>query len=142
MFYLNPIKFIKFPIALVTMLVLVFGFFCMGLFHKAPMHMEGMETNMVTMQADPSCCGMGISGHMDSWRQVSQTIPRDFRDVLILLALGLITLVAVWRPPSVLKFFDIDFIAYRLYLRSNPDLINFNHLKLAFARGILNPKIY
>jgi hypothetical protein len=31
---------------------------------------------------------------------------------------------------------------YLYYTRDNPDLALFDHLKLAFARGILNPKIY
>ena len=125
------------------MLVLVFGFFCMGFFHDMPMPMEGMgASHVVSMQADPSCCGMGISQHMTSWKLISQSLPRDAKDIMILLALGLVALFAIWRPPSVFKFPDLDFITYRLYLRRNPDLINFNHLKLAFARGILNPKIY
>lgn len=90
---------------------------------------------MVTMQADPSCCGMSVLQHMDIWRLTSQSLHRDARDVMILLALGLVALISVWRPPLSLKHLDQDFITYQLYLKRNPDLLSFNHLKLTFARA-------
>ncbi len=143
MFFHRIQKAIKFPTTFITMLVLVFGFFCMGLFHKMPMPMEGMgATSMVSMQSDPSCCGMGISQHIDSWKLISQSIPRDARDILILLALGVVAFFTFWRLPLNYKLSDLDFIRYRAYLRLHPDLLSFHHLKLAFARGILNTKIY
>ena len=141
MFFRRIQKAIKFPTTLITILVLVFGFFCMGLFHKMPV--EGMSaTSMVSMQSNPSCCGMGISQHMDSWKLISQSIPRDARDILVLLALGLVAFLTFWRPPLNYKLSGLDFIRYRAYLRLHPDLLSFHHLKLAFARGILNPKIH
>jgi len=143
MFFPQIQKAIKFPIALTTILVLVLGFFCMGLFHKMPIPTEGMSTiNMVSVQSDPSCCGMSISQHMDSWKLISQSIPRDARDILILFTLGLVAFFAVLRPPLTYKLPSLDFIRYRAYLRLHPDLLSFHHLKLAFARGILNTKIY
>ena len=137
----NTEKLIKFPVVLTTLGMLVFGFFCVGLFHKMPMEEVG-ATSMVSMQVYPSCCSMGISQHIDSWKLLSQSLPRDARDIITLFALGLITLVARWRPLLARKFSEVDLIAYSSYLRRNPGLINFHHLKLAFAKGILNPKVY
>lgn len=134
---------IKFPIVFITAMVISFGFFCTEFFHEEPIKTNDMApTGMVYMQAEPSCCSLSVSQHMDSWKLVEQVIPRDVRNILVLLALGLVTLVAMWRPLLVSKSPDLDFIAHRLYLRSNPDLINLNQLRLAFARGILNPKVY
>ncbi len=142
--FLQAIQKLKLPVVVLTMWTLVFGFFCMGVFHKTPMQMAKTDASTVTMSlpGESSCCGMTVSQHMDSWRIASLSIPRGSRDTLALLALGLIAIVAIGGIPFSRKFHDQEFLTYRLYLRQNPNLQTFHHLKLAFARGILNPKIY
>ena len=90
------------------------------------------------------CCNTSISKNIDSWKDIVLTLPDKMRDTWALLMLGLVLIFAFsWTPlwnrrPTI----DLDIGRLRLYIREHPDLILFDHLKLAFARGILNPKIY
>lgn len=137
-------KQIKTPIILLTVGVLVFGFVCTGFFSKALMNMPAMDMGIMSSEHGQSCCNLGTADHMNSLRDVALIAPDKTRDALTLLALGLALLLGygfayVWnrRPPI-----DHDVGRLRLYIKSHPELVLFDHLKLAFARGILNPKIY
>jgi hypothetical protein len=142
--YLVAQKYLKFFIILVTLGVLVFGFVCTGFFNKSSMDMSAMDMSMMSSEHKLSCCNLGAAHHINSLRDVALIAPDKTRDTLTLLALGLALLLGygfayVWnrRPPI-----DHDVGRLRLYIKSHPDLILFDHLRLAFARGILNPKIY
>lgn len=144
MYFLQIQKLIKIPIILLTVGVLVFGFVCTGFFNKSSMDMPAMDMGMTSSEHQPSCCNLGAAHHMNSLRDIALIAPDKTRDTLTLLALGLALLLGygfayVWnrRPPI-----DHDVGRLRLYIKSHPDLILFDHLRLAFARGILNPKIY
>lgn len=138
-------KVIKFPVFLLTVWALLFGFICVGMFHEPSMRMD-MTSNptLTAIAGQESCCGTNVSQHIQSWRNTFLAVPQGIRDALTLLALGLILILGYsWaslrnRRPSI----DLDIGRLRLYIRQNPELVLFNHLKLAFARGILNPKIY
>ena len=109
--------------------------------------MDTMNSNptLTAIASQESCCGTNVSQHIQSWKNTFLAVPQGVRDALTLLALGLTLIlgyswVSLWnRRPSI----ELDIGRLRLYIRrQNPELILFNHLKLAFARGILNPKIY
>lgn len=139
-------KLLTIPVVLITLGVLTFGFVCMGMANHASMHSMGIDSAGMTISAidQQECCNTNISKNINSWKNVILTVPDKMRDTLALLALGFISIlgyswVSLWnRDPLV----EADTGQLRLYIRQNPDLIFFNHLKLAFARGILNPKIY
>lgn len=106
--------------------------------------MSAMDMGMMPSEHEQSCCNLGTTNHMNSLRDVALIAPDKTRDTLTLLALGLALLlgygfVTIWnrRPPI-----DHDVGVLRLYIKSHPEIVLFDHLKLAFARGILNPKIY
>lgn len=140
-------KVIKFPVFLLTVWALLFGFICVGMFHEPSIGMDTMNSNptLTAIASQESCCGTNVSQHIQSWKNTFLAVPQGVRDALTLLALGLTLIlgyswVSLWnRRPSI----ELDIGRLRLYIRrQNPELILFNHLKLAFARGILNPKIY
>ena len=138
-------KLLKFPIALTTIGVLIFGFFCTGIFTKSSMHMD-MTNNIgsMSMPSEQPCCSSSISHHFDTWKNITLAVPDKVRDSLMLLALGLVLMLGgSWlsrRHRYLLP--NLDILSFKLYIRQNPDLLLFSHLKLAFSRGILNPKIY
>lgn len=146
MFSLYIPKLIRLPVVLLTMWILLFGFVCAGMFHEPSMRMDTMTSNptLTAIAGEESCCGTNVSQHIQFWRDTFLAVPQGVRDALTLLALGLTLIlgyswVSLWnRRPSI----ELDIGQLRLYIRQNPELILFNHLKLAFARGILNPKIY
>ena len=139
-------KVIKFPVSLLIIWALLFGFVCIGMFHESSMDMDTMTPNptLISITGEQSCCGTTMSQHIQSWKNTFLAVPQGFRDALTLLALGLaLALAYSWfsfrdRYPLL----DPDIGGLRLYVRQNPDITLFNHLKLAFARGILNPKLY
>ena len=131
----------KLPITLIALGGLVFGFLCTGIFHNE-IHMSTMDMSSASAQQDQQCCNIGPAHQFGSWKNIILVAPDKTRDTLTLLALGLILAFGYgWSSALNRKpHFDLD--AGRLYVKENPDLILFNHLRLAFARGILNPKIY
>ncbi len=145
MFPLNFQNLIKFPIVLIIMGVLVFGFFCVGMFSKSATHMTMFgNTQSISMANEQKCCGSSISHHFETWKSITLAVPDKVRDSLILLGLGLFLILGgSWlsRRHHYLLL-NIDILRLSFYIKAHPDLILFDHLKLAFARGILNPKIY
>ena len=138
-------KLIRLPIVLLTTWTLLFGFFCVGMFHEKSMSMDISSAQaMLSVQSEESCCGTTMSQHIESWGSIPLALPQGSRDSLVLFALGLALVFAYsWisfrdRYPS----FDSDAIGLRLYVQQNPDIPIFNPLRLAFARGILHPKLY
>ncbi len=138
-------KLIRLPVVLLTIGTLLFGFLCVGMFHEKSMHMDMLsDQTMLSITSEESCCGTTMSQHVESWKNTFLALPQAVRDSLILLALGLTLILAYsWlsfrdRYPAL----DPDAGRSRLYIRENPDITTFNHLRIAFARGILNPKLY
>lgn len=141
----NIQKLIKLLILLLTIGALIFGFFCVGMFNKPTTHMVMMgNAQSISMPSEQSCCGSSISHHFDTWKNIALAVPDKVRDNLVLLALGLaLILGGNWLSVRHRNFLpNLDILRLRLYVRQNPNLLLFNHLKLAFARGILNPKVY
>ena len=137
------ISIIKLPVVFLTILALVFGFFCMGMFHKKPMVMEGMDmTAMVSVGGEQTCCGGTMSQHIQSWTNTFLTVPQDLRNNFALLALGFLLTLVFIRSLFPYSITDQKLLTGTLYLRQRPSSLAFNPLKLAFARGILHPKLY
>lgn len=89
-------------------------------------------------------CPMTITEHLSRWQGMFTAIPQK-ADLLILL-FAIISAVGVLAF-SILKQNQLLLLKYfsdrwRLYLKQNPHLSLFDHLREAFSRGILNPKIY
>lgn len=146
MFSLYIPKLIRLPVVLLTMWILLFGFVCAGMFHEPSMGMDTMTSNptLTAIAGQESCCGTNVSQHIQSWRNSFLAVPQGVRDSLLLLVFGLILILGYTRFSFKDRhpLFDPDICGLQLYVRQNPELVLFNHLKLAFARGILNPKIY
>ena len=141
----NIQKLIRVPVVLLAMWTLLFGFLCVQMFYEKSMHMDILNTQTaLSMTSEESCCGTTISQHIESWKNTFLTVPQTVRDSLILLAMGL-TLILAYSRLSFRECYPTlgsDIGRLRLYVQQNPDIATFNHLKLAFARGILNPKLY
>ncbi len=90
---------------------------------------------------EQQCCNTSISKHVELRKGALFVLPREIKDGLLLLS-GLIATFIL--TGSIFKRGPDDFhqFQYKLYTRNNLDHSNFNYLKVAFARGILNPKIH
>jgi hypothetical protein len=134
---------IKFPAVFLTITALVFGFMCVDMFHTTSTTMEGMVmTPEVSIKSEQTCCGGTMSQHIQSWTNTFLTTSQDLRNNLALLALGLLIVLFFGRSRFSFDSTNQMLLSSRLYLRQRPNLIIFNPLRLAFARGILHPKLY
>jgi len=133
---------LKLPLVLVVAGVLVFGFFCPDMVSHASMHGDMNSIAVTQISNQQTCCNTSISKNIEAWKSTFLVIPREMRDGLLLLILGLAAAFAMGRFKFSLDFTEHHLLSYKLYARANPDLALFNHLKLALARGILNPKVF
>lgn len=129
------------PITLIIGM-LAFGFICTGMFHS-DMQMESVNPSVVlaTMENGQSCCGIDMSQHIESWKLFSTSIPQSSSSILILVVLSL-ALVTLLRNKVNHLLPDRTALSYRTIFRLSQNLFSINHLELAFARGVLNTKVY
>lgn len=140
------LKISKIQIVLITVGVLLFGFSCTGMLSHSSIHAPVNPIGVATVipTDNQRCCNTNISQNIDSLKNAILTTSDKTRNALAFLALGLIPIlgyswISLWNRRLVI---DLSVGRSRFYTREHPGLIPFNHLKLAFARGILNPKIY
>ncbi|OGZ02574.1 MAG: hypothetical protein A2946_01250 [Candidatus Liptonbacteria bacterium RIFCSPLOWO2_01_FULL_53_13] len=121
---------------------LIFGFVCPYMAHHISASAPRADSVVVAWGASyEKCCSSGISKNVGQWKSILLAAPREARGGTILLILGLAIAFALsnFRLRHNSKN---DLLSYMPYARDNPDFLLFNHLKISFARGILNPKIY
>lgn len=104
--------------------------------------MSTMDMGSVSVKQDQRCCNLTSAHQFDSWKNVVLIAPDKTRDSFSLLALGLALVFTYGWLRNRHLLFDPDFVRLQLYIKRNPDVVLFDSLRLAFARGILNPKIY
>ena len=146
----NPtIQFLKTAIGGLLLLSFAVGFLCVSFVHLLPIHagmdmvsMHAMHQSIPTMTLN-SCCGAGTTNHMELWKNTLTGIPQGFQDLLVLLVFVVATtfvfldFFAKAKPNA--KLFLLQ---YKQYAREHPNVQTFNTLRLAFAQGLLNPKLY
>jgi len=136
-------RIIKFPIILAVIGVLIFGFFCVDMFHHPSISMDGRNmADTILIKSEQTCCGGTMSQHMQSWTNTFLTTSQDLRNNFTLWALGLLVALVFTRSRFSFASTDQLLLSSKLYLRQRPNLFIFNPLRLAFAKGILHPKLY
>jgi hypothetical protein len=136
MSFINIQRLLRFPIIITILGIIALGFICTGTIGHASMH---GDTDMTSMNKQECCSNTTILGNFNFWNGSILVLPSDILNILILLSFGIIfvfiRLLFKYPRSHILRL-------YRLYERDNPEISTFNYLKLAFARGILNPKIH
>lgn len=124
---------------------LIVGFLCISFIHATPAHAD-MGSAHTAHAINPSlnaCCDIGVNDHMELWKSTLVGIPQGVQDLLMLIVLAVATsfVFADFLATPRLDT-NILFYRYRLYAREHPDILTYNPLRLAFARGILHPKTF
>jgi hypothetical protein len=141
-FRINAQNSIKLPVILLTIAALVFGFFCVDMFQKAPMVMHGTGmTDMVSIGGEQTCCGGGMSQNMQSWTNTFLATPHDLWGSLSFILAFLLTIIFT-RSLFKRTNLDVPLLSSKLYLQQNPYFFVLDPLKQALADGILNTKLY
>jgi hypothetical protein len=123
---------------------LVIGFLCISFVHTTPAHADMGAMNHsdqgVTLNG---CCDTGVSDHMELWKSTLVGIPQGFQDVLVLIAFAISATFLFsdfFATPRLNP--NLPFLQYKQYAREHPNIRVFDALRLAFAKGILNPKTH
>ena len=138
----SKFAFIKIPVVFTTIWIILFGFFCAGMFHTMPVDTHAVNSTTISEQSMSGCCGMSLSGHLDVWKSTFLSTTRDQGSLLLTLVITLVVALVLWKPPTQILSSDALNIRFRSYVRHHPNLKTFSALQLAFSNGILNPKLY
>lgn len=88
-------------------------------------------------------CEMNFTQHLTQWQSMfTTTAPQKALAFALLLLLAVVFVTVGIFKRNLLLLFSYYATRWRLYIRDNPNLSLFNHLREAFSQGILNPKIY
>ena len=137
-------KFLKFPAVLLVFLGLVFSLSCAFTHHpEASAHAATPESVATLAQGSEACCGTSLSKSDHSLKETLVTVPKNHsRDLYDVLAIGLI-FASVIIGRRLFEYIEQQLAFFvRLYTRQNLEVFAFHYLRLAFSRGILNPKKY
>lgn len=137
----------KFGTFLAIMVLSIFIFITFfGANHTLGMEMrEDGKMSGCLFDGKAEICPMTFSDHLSRWQGMFTAIPQkaDLLVALFLLILVFSTfLLFNLRRRLLLLLFSRLSDRWRLYLKQNPHLSLFDHLREAFSQGILNPKIY
>ena len=145
MFKFLNVKKAKALIVATILSALLIGFVCISLIHAAPSHMGMGEMHNHSSQTASlsNCCDAGVSDHMELWKSTLVGIPQSFQDLVQLIVFAVATSFA-FAGFLALPHLDANLfsIRFRQYDREHPDVLTYNPLRLAFARGILHPKTF
>ena len=134
---------VKFLLLLIIILgIVLLGFSCSVMFSRALTHAGIMNMDEAVAQGKQECCTTNISHHFSYQKNTLAALPPELNYGLILFSIVLMLFFGftVW----VFKYHSPNSKTPRSYLynRQNPDILLFDCFKIAFARGIINPKIY
>jgi|SRR3989344_931461 len=134
-------KFFTYPVVLIIFGMMVFGFFCMGTgTHISDANSHG---NQLSLQNSQSCCnGTGIVSHVSTWKNKFLVMPYRENTFLSFLMFLSILSFAFYKISSYKTLKNTTLLSGRLYKKEHSDWSIFDNLKLAFAQGLLEPKIY
>ncbi len=129
-----------------VLLSLIVGFLCISFIHALPVHAGAGSGHVIYTSHQASvknCCDAGVSDHMELWKSTLVGIPQSFQELLVLIVLAVATSFAFAGFLAIPRLdTNILFYRYRQYAREHPELLTYNPLRLAFARGILHPKTF
>lgn len=112
-----------------------------------PVHLMGMETNksgqmdrcIFTVNVNEVCI-MSISEHLRAWVSLFNVIPHEIIKTFLML-MSLFILYFLFKR-NLLSSLPKSQLPHRFRIYSWPDIFLLTPLRLAFAEGILNPKIF
>ncbi len=129
-----------------VLLTLIVGFLCVSFIHALSIH-PGTGSDLIIHTAHEAsvknCCAAEVSNHMELWKTTLVGIPQNFQGLLVLIVLAVASSFAFSSFQKIPRLnSNIIFCRYRQYARAHPEILNYNPLRLAFARGILHPKTF
>lgn len=124
---------------------LIVGYLCISFVHITHADMGAMHTMHHKSQTTAlnDCCDTGTSNHMELWKSTLTGIPQDFQDALALIVIGIAAAFVFSDFFATARLSpNLLFLRYKQYAKAHPNIRAFDALRLAFAQGILNPKLY
>jgi hypothetical protein len=125
---------------------LLIGFLCISCVHSVSAH-AGMDmshsVNTNSSVIVTNCCDGSASNHMELWKSTLVGIFETVQSLLVLFVVSYVATVAfseLFNTPRL--SINLFAVRFRQYAREHPNIGLFDPLRLALARGILNPKLF
>lgn len=139
MFSIDLKKFTKISLSMITLGVMVFGYFCIDNLTHHQINIGGINNHSSVVQSVESCCSTTFSKYSKSLMSNFNLPSRADNYLLVsIISVLLIFVINPWFRSRA----DIGSALQKLFLWRNPNLIPFDSLKLAFSNGIINPKVF
>lgn len=134
------IKFFEIKKFLILLTILVFSFFgAFALNLGMNIDDKGKMSNCILMSSESMSCQMTIIDHLAQWQQIFLATSNWSLTALFSLAFALsVGFIALYKKNEEYLFLQL----HQRYKRENPILKLFDHLLLAFSKGIIHPQIY
>lgn len=129
----------QFAVIFIAITTLALGSFCIGMLHLAVVETKVM--NALAITNEERCCSTTMSQYIAVWKNNMLAIVKGMRDTT-LLALGFLLIIISTHFLFNRHKRDRLRLLYKLYSRQNPAVYIFSQLKLVFAQGIPNPKVF
>ena len=122
--------------------IVLLGFSCSLMFGKMLTHAGIMNMDEMTAQGKQDCCTTNISHHFDYQKNTLAVLPPKLNYELIFLSVALMLFFGF--VARIFKYHSSSLKTPRSYLYNwqNPDSLLFDRFRVAFAKGIINPKIH
>lgn len=134
----NPKRSINAGIYLVLLAFIFVAVF--GLSHSMLPVDSSQMSKCPFMVSKVTICSMGVTEHIAQWQQLFNSLPYQNVMLVLLVLVGVILLVSLFKNVSNLQAEWIK--ARKKNQHENPETNLFNYLKIVFADGILQPKLY
>ena len=110
------------------------------LYHIGEMQAGGAMSGCL-FNGQMEICAMNLSEHIALWQRMFTALPQNTNLLNIFILASTLVAVVFWRK-SLFEFFESIASRWRFYIKQHLQVNLLNPLRVAFARGILNPKIY
>ena len=130
----------KITFILITISLLWVSIFSL-LYHTNNMTFEGTKSDCLFSNKSNKGCAMNFEEHVNLWKGMVTSLPKDNIELMYTLALLLIIFI-IFDKNYFSEFSWRVFSRFKLYIKQHPQIKRFNYLIEIFSRGILNTKIY
>jgi len=135
------INFSKVFFVFIVISVSLFGFVCTGAMKHMSMHTNDNIMKIGSIGEQMKCCDGNILSRAKYLTGTVSVMPQELRNKLLSFMSVIVILFAIYHLKFEISIKNYP-ISYRFYIKNNPDFSLFDHLRIAFARGIINPKTF
>ena len=142
MSFSGPKNILRFSLTLLALFGLAFSVTCVFDHPEISTHAVSSTIGTFFTSGNEACCSINTLSYHKFFSDQYPAIPRDTTGNFVVLFIVGLTALIIFERRFLQDIGRRLSLLYKMYIRDNPELDSFNHLRLAFSQGILNPKKY